>query len=261
MCAAVPSLSGQHAVVTGAGRGIGAAIARALLAEGASVSLLGRDQARLAASAASLGGSTQAVVVDVADENSVRAAFATIRERFPRIDILINNAGQADSAPLAKTSTEIWQRMLAVNLTGTFLCCREVVTAMMKQGYGRIVNVASTSGLVGYAYVSAYSAAKHGVIGLTRSLALETAKSGVTINAVCPGYTETDLVHDALANIVQKTGKSEIEARATLTAGNPQGRFVQPEEVASTVLWLCARESASITGQAIPIAGGEVMSR
>ena len=255
------ALSGQHAVVTGAGRGIGAAIARALLAEGASVSLLGRDQARLAASAMNLGGVTQTVAIDVADENSVRAAFATIRERFPRIDILINNAGQAESAPLAKTSTELWQRMLAVNLTGTFYCCREVVGAMVKQGYGRIVNIASTSGLVGYAYVSAYSAAKHGVIGLTRSLALETAKSGVTINAICPGYTETDLVRDALANIVQKTGKSESEARATLTASNPQGRFVQPEEVASAVLWLCARESASITGQAIPIAGGEVMSR
>ena len=127
------ALSGQHAVVTGAGRGIGAAIARALLAEGASVSLLGRDQARLAASAMNLGGVTQTVAIDVADENSVRAAFATIRERFPRIDILINNAGQAESAPLAKTSTELWQRMLAVNLTGTFYCCREVVGAMVKQ--------------------------------------------------------------------------------------------------------------------------------
>lgn len=258
------SLSGQCAVVTGAGRGIGAAIAIALTREGAHVALLGRDVARLEQSARHIGeqhpgSSTLCVTVDVSDEASVTQAFAQVRARFGHIDILVNNAGQAASAPLARTTLAQWQRMLAVNLTGTFLCAREALPAMMKRGSGRIVNVASTAGLVGYAYVSAYAAAKHGVIGFTRSLALEAAKSGVTVNAVCPGYTETDIVRDAVANIVNKTGKSEAEARAALIAVNPQGRMVQPEEVARTVLWLCAPGSESVTGQSIAIAGGEVM--
>jgi NAD(P)-dependent dehydrogenase (short-subunit alcohol dehydrogenase family) len=254
-------LSGKHAVVTGAGRGIGAAIVQALCAQRASVSLLGRDVARLEETARGLGADaqTQCVSVDVADEGSVQAAFAQVRSRFPRIDVLVNNAGQAGSAPFGKTSLALWKSMLDVNLTGTFLCTREVLPAMAKQGAGRIVNIASTAGLVGYAYVSAYVASKHGVVGLTRALALETAKSGVTINAVCPGYTETDIVREAVANIVQKTGKSEADARGALVASNPQGRFVQPEEVASAVLWLCSSASAAITGQCIAVAGGEVM--
>jgi NAD(P)-dependent dehydrogenase (short-subunit alcohol dehydrogenase family) len=257
----MPELAGQHAVVTGGGRGIGAAIARALAREGATVSVLGRDAARLAAQVAALGGEAkaQAASIDVTDEASVRGAFATVRGRFGRVDILVNNAGQAESAPLAKSDLALWQRMLAVNLTGTFLCTREVLGEMTKRGAGRIVNVASTAGLVGYAYVSAYCAAKHGVVGLTRSAALETAKTGVTVNAVCPGYTETDIVQDAVANIAAKTGKSEAEARAALVVRNPQGRMIQPDEVASAVLWLCLPGSASITGQAIAIAGGEVM--
>jgi len=246
-------------VVTGAGRGIGAAIAHALIEHGASVSLLGRDVRRLEEQAAWVGGATQTIAVDVSDEPSVLHAFAVIRERFARIDILVNNAGQAESAPFAKTSLALWNRLLGVNLTGSFLCCREVVPGMLKQGGGRVVNVSSTAGLVGYAYVSAYVAAKHGVIGLTRALALETAKSGVTVNAVCPGYTETDIVREAVSNIVKKTGKNEAEARAALTKVNPQGRFVQPSEVANAVLWLCLPGSESITGQSIAIAGGEVM--
>jgi len=252
-------LSGRHAVVTGAGRGIGAAIVRMLVGQGASVSMLGRDTARLAAAADEIGGSTQCVGVDVADEASVRGAFDAIRARHPVIDILVNNAGQAGSAPLGRTTLDLWQAMLSVNLTGTFLCTREVLPAMAKRGSGRVVNVASTAGLVGYAYVSAYVAAKHGVVGLTRALALEVARSGVTVNAVCPGYTETDIVRDAVANIMQKTGKSEIEARAALTATNPQGRMVQPDEVADTVAWLCSAHAAAINGQAIAVAGGEVM--
>jgi NAD(P)-dependent dehydrogenase (short-subunit alcohol dehydrogenase family) len=257
----MPRLAGQHAVVTGGGRGIGAAIAQALAREGATVSVLGRDATRLAARVSALGGDTkaQAVGVDVTDEASVRSAFAAVRGRFGRIDILVNNAGQAKSAPLAKTDFALWQDMVAVNLTGTFLCTREVLGEMTKQGSGRIVNVASTAGLVGYAYVSAYCAAKHGVVGLTRAAALEAAKSGVTVNAVCPGYTETEIVQDAVANIVAKTGKSEAEARAALVERNPQGRMIQPEEVAAAVLWLCLPGSGSITGQAIAIAGGEVM--
>ncbi len=254
------TLSGRHAVITGAGRGIGAAIARALANSGASISLLGRDLQRLEATAQSIASDAQCVVIDVSDEPSVKAAFEQIRKRFPRIDILVNNAGQASSAPFAKTTLEAWQSMLSVNLTGTFLCTREVLPAMMKQRSGRIVNIASTAGLIGYAYVSAYVAAKHGVVGLTRSLALEAAKSGVTVNAICPGFTDTDIVREAIANIIAKTGKSEEEARAALVTTNPQGRLVQPEEVANAVLWLCAPGSDAINGQAIPIAGGEVMA-
>jgi NAD(P)-dependent dehydrogenase (short-subunit alcohol dehydrogenase family) len=255
------ALADRHAVVTGGGRGIGAAVAAALAAEGATVSVLGRDAARLAAQVESLGGEAraQSVAVDVTDEVSVKSAFAAVRARFGRMDILVNNAGQAGSAPLGKTDLALWQRMLAVNLTGVFLCTREALPEMTARGAGRIVNVASTAGLVGYAYVAAYCAAKHGVVGLTRAAALECAKTGVTVNAVCPGYTETDIVGAAVANIVAKTGKSEAEARAALVARNPQGRMVQPEEVAAAVLWLCLPASSSVTGQAIAVAGGEVM--
>jgi NAD(P)-dependent dehydrogenase (short-subunit alcohol dehydrogenase family) len=255
------ALADRHAVVTGGGRGIGAAVAAALAAEGATVSVLGRDAARLAAQVESLGGEAraQSVAVDVTDEASVKSAFAAVRARFGRVDVLVNNAGQAGSAPLAKTDLALWQRMLAVNLTGVFLCTREALPEMTARGAGRIVNVASTAGLAGYAYVAAYCAAKHGVVGLTRAAALECAQTGVTVNAVCPGYTETDIVGAAVANIVAKTGKSEAEARAALVARNPQGRMVQPEEVASAVLWLCLPASSSVTGQAIAVAGGEVM--
>lgn len=252
-------LSGRHAVVTGGGRGIGAAIAQALVGAGATVTLLGRDAARLAAQAGALGAAADAASCDVADERSVQSVFAELRARHPGIDILVNNAGQAESAPFARTDLALWNRMLAVNLTGTFLCTREALPAMVKRGWGRVVNVASTAGLVGYPYVAAYCAAKHGVVGLTRAAALETAKSGVTVNAVCPGYTETDIVKDAVANIVQKTGKSEAEARAALTSRNPQGRMVRPEEVANAVLWLCLPGAEAVTGQAVAIAGGEVM--
>jgi NAD(P)-dependent dehydrogenase (short-subunit alcohol dehydrogenase family) len=252
-------LRGKVAVVTGAGRGIGAAIAAALSREGAGVALIGRDAARLEKQAAELSADALVAPADITDPESVHKAFAKIRERFPRIDILVNNAGQAESAPFSRTDFALWNRMLAVNLTGTYLCTHEVLPSMLKQDYGRIVNIASTGGLIGYAYVSAYCAAKHGVIGLTRALALETAKTAVTVNAVCPGYAETDIVKNAVANIMAKTGKSEADARAALTSHNPQGRTVLPEEVANAVLWLCLPGSEAITGQPISVAGGEVM--
>jgi NAD(P)-dependent dehydrogenase (short-subunit alcohol dehydrogenase family) len=173
--------------------------------------------------------------------------------------VLVNNAGQARSGALSATDDALWHSMVAVNLTGTFLCMRECLPDMLQAGFGRIVNIASTAGLTGYPYVSAYCAAKHGVIGLTRAVALETARRNVTVNAVCPGYTDTDLVRGAVANISAKTGRSEQDARAKLISHNPQGRLVTPEEVADTVRWLCLRSSGSVTGQSIAVAGGEVM--
>jgi 3-hydroxybutyrate dehydrogenase len=252
----VQALKGKHAVVTGGGRGIGAAIAAALAAQGAILTLMGRDRARLESGAQSLAA--RAVPVDVADAESVRAAFSRASAAAGPVHILINNAGVAASAPFARTDLALWTQMLGVNLTGTYLCCREVMGGMLDHGYGRIVNVASTAGLTGYAYVTAYCAAKHGVIGLTRALALETARSNITVNAVCPGYTDTDMVSDAVGNIARKTGKSEAEARAALVSGNPQRRLVRPEEVANAVLWLCLPGADAVTGQAIAVAGGEV---
>ncbi len=187
------------------------------------------------------------------------AAFDAARGGFGPVHLLVNNAGQAHSAPFAKTSIELWRQMLDVNLTGSFLCSQAALPDMLAAGFGRIVNVASTAGLVGYQYVSAYVASKHGVIGLTRSLALELARKPVTVNAVCPGYTETDIVAGTIANIAAKTGRSAEQARAELTRSNPQGRLVQPQEVANAVAWLCLPGSEAITGQAISVSGGEVM--
>ncbi len=253
-------LAGRHAVVTGGGRGIGEAIARVLAGRGARVTIMGRDQVRLAQTAAALGGAdlVRAVGIDVADPASVAVAFDAARAAFGPVHLLVNNAGQAHSAPFAKTSIELWRQMLDVNLTGSFLCSQAVLPDMLAAGFGRIVNVASTAGLVGYQYVSAYVASKHGVIGLTRSLALELARKPVTVNAVCPGYTETDIVADTIANIAAKTGRSAEQARAELTRSNPQGRLVQPQEVANAVAWLCLPGSEAITGQAISVSGGEV---
>ena len=253
------TLAGLHAVVTGAGRGIGSAVARTLAQSGAAVTLLGRSRSDLEAVAAEITNvRTGCQVADVSDADAVRAAVAAARAELGPVTVLVNNAGQAQSASLGKTSDALWHSTLAVNLTGTFFCMRECVPDMVKAGFGRIVNIASTAGLVGYPYVSAYCASKHGVIGLTRAVALETARRNVTVNAVCPGYTDTDVVRNAIANICAKTGRSEAEALAELVSHNPQARLVTPQEVADTVLWLCLPGSHSVTGQSIAVAGGEV---
>ena len=252
-------LTGRHALVTGAARGIGAEIARTLAAEGAVLTLLGRDRAALMRVADSLPGSGHGVVTaDVADPEAVPAAFAQARAERGPVAILVNNAGAAESAPFLKTSIALWQRMLSVNLTGSFLCAQAALPGMLEAGWGRIVNIASTAGQKGYAYVSAYTAAKHGVIGLTRALALEVARKGVTVNAVCPGYTDTDILRDSVSNVVGKTGRSEADALAEFASVNPQRRIVQPAEVADAVRWLCGDGAASVTGQSISVSGGEV---
>jgi NAD(P)-dependent dehydrogenase (short-subunit alcohol dehydrogenase family) len=253
------SLQGQHALVTGAARGIGGAIARMLAAEGATLTLLGRAREALEQLAADLPGQHGVAVADITDPQQIQAAFEQAIAQRGRIAILVNNAGQAESAPFGKTSLELWNRMLSVNLTGTFVCAQAALSGMLAAGRGRIVNIASTAGQRGYAYVAAYAAAKHGVIGLTRSLALEVAKKGITVNAVCPGYTETDILRDSIANVVAKTGRSEDEARAQFAASNPQQRIVQPEQVADAVRWLCGSGADAVTGQAISVSGGEVM--
>lgn len=253
------SVAGKHVVVTGAAQGIGAAIAMALAEQGASLTLVGRRVALLEALAARLPASTRPSVVamDVSDEGAVAQGFERARAVLGPVDILVNNAGQAESAPFGKTSVALWQRMIDVNLTGTFLCTQAALPDMLATGWGRIVNIASTAGQRGYPYVAAYVAAKHGVIGLTRALALEVAKKGITVNAVCPGYTETEILQASIANVVAKTGRSEADARAEFAKSNPQGRIVQPQEVADAVLWLCG--AGAVTGQSVSVSGGEVM--
>lgn len=252
-------LSDQHALVTGAGQGIGEAIARQLLAQGARVTVLGRRTEPLQKLVAEHSQQCQMVLADVADELQVKTAFSQAVQAQGAIKILVNNAGQANSTPFMKMDVAHWQQMLNVNLTGTMLCIQQVLPAMAAAGCGRIVNVASTAGLVGYAYVAAYVAAKHGVVGLTRALALEFAQKGITVNAVCPGYTETDIVKNSIEHVVAKTGRTAEEAMAEFVKGNPQKRLVQPQEVADAVLWLCGKGASAITGQSIAVAGGEVM--
>jgi NAD(P)-dependent dehydrogenase (short-subunit alcohol dehydrogenase family) len=251
-------LEGTHALITGGGTGIGAAIAVRLGGAGARITVVGRRPEPLQKVAGGLK-TAQAVPFDVTDEAEVEEGLATATGHFGPVDILVNNAGAAESSPFDRTTVGTWRAMLEVNLTGTFLVSREVLPAMVERGWGRIVSIASTAGLKGYAYVAAYCAAKHGVVGMTRSLALEVARNGVTVNAVCPGYTETELLAESVAGITAKTGASEDEARTQLLESNPQGRFVSPEEVAEAAAWLVGPNTDAINGQTIAVAGGEVM--
>ena len=251
-------LAGKHAVVTGGGRGIGLAISRSLLDQGARVTVASRNPNELSFREGRESESTFLLPCDVTDTTSIARAFASAREHFGPVHILINNAGQAVSAPFLKTDEKLWRQLMSVNLDGAFHCSQAALPDMLAAGWGRIVNVASIAGLVGQPYITAYCASKHALLGLTKSLAMEVAAKGITVNAVCPGYTESDMVTSAISNIVAKTGRTPEKALEELVGRNPLKRLIKPEEVANSVTWLCLPASEAINGQSIVISGGEV---
>jgi NAD(P)-dependent dehydrogenase (short-subunit alcohol dehydrogenase family) len=247
----------KHSFITGGGSGIGLATATALAGSGWKVTIAGRNIDRLVAAAGALNGA-QVQVLDVTNADAAHAAIDAAASAHGPVSLLVNNAGGVTSAPFEKTSLEAWRSTLDLNLMGAVHCTHAVLPGMKAAGWGRIVNVASTAGLAGYRYVSAYVAAKHAVVGLTKALALEFAKSGITINAVCPGYTDTGIIASAVKAISLGGKRTADEALATFAATNPQGRLVKPEEVAAAVLWLATEDAAAVNGIALPIAGGEV---
>jgi NAD(P)-dependent dehydrogenase (short-subunit alcohol dehydrogenase family) len=249
-------IAGAHALVTGGGSGVGQAIALALAGAGAAVTICGRRQDRLAL-VAQQSPRIAAIAADVTDEASIETLYAMAEAARGPFDIVVANAGMAGSAPAHRTSLAEWRQTLDVNLTGAFLTVRPALAGMARRGAGRIVFIASVAGLKGYAYVAPYVAAKHGVVGLMRALAAETAKTGVTVNAICPGYVETDMLEETIDRIVEKTGRSAAEARAALVAGSPQGRFIEPADIAAAGIYLCGQAARSLTGQALSLSGGE----
>jgi NAD(P)-dependent dehydrogenase (short-subunit alcohol dehydrogenase family) len=251
------ALAGRHALVTGGSRGIGRAVAAALTGAGAVVTVLGRDQVTLKEAIAQ-GDAAAFVIADVTDAAAVGAGITRAAAQHGPIDILVANAGGAESAPFAKADPEQFRRLFELNVMGSVHAIQAVLNDMVARRFGRIVAVASTAGLKGYAYVSAYSATKHAVVGLVRSLALETATTGVTVNAVCPGYTDTDMVRESAARIASKTGRPADEAVAAMVRNNPLGRLIRPDEVAEAVLYLCSPAAAAVTGTTMTIAGGEI---
>ena len=250
-------LAGKHALVTGGSRGIGLAIARSLRDQGAHVTITGRSQETLQ-KASKLLDRCGWFLADVAKRESVSTSFNAARDAFGPIHILVNNAGQAASAPFLKTDEKLWRQLMSVNLDGAFHCSQAALPDMLAAGWGRIVNVSSIAGLVGQPYITAYCASKHALVGLTRALAAEVAAKGITVNAVCPGYTESDMVTSAISNIVTKTGRTPGQALEELVGRNPLKRLIKPEEVANAVTWLCLPGSEAINGQSIVISGGEV---
>jgi 3-hydroxybutyrate dehydrogenase len=251
------ALAGRHALVTGGSRGIGRAVAAALSQAGATVTVLGRDQATLAKAVAQ-GDAAGFVVADVTDAAAVGGGISQAAAQRGPVDILVANAGGAESAPFAKADPEQFRRMFELNVMGSVHAIRAVLDGMVARRYGRIVAVASLGGLKGYAYVSAYCAAKHAVVGLVRALASETATTGVTVNAVCPGYTDTDMVRESAARIAAKTGRPAEEAVAAMVRSNPLGRLITPDEVAGAVLFLCSPAADAVTGTTLTVGGGEI---
>lgn len=251
------ALAGKTALVTGGGRGIGEAVARRLAAAGARVAVCGRSRERVAAVAAELGGA--AFECDLGDRAATDAFLARVKAELGRVDLLVNNAGAAVSAPLSRLDDATWDRMMEINATATFRLCRALVPAMIEAGWGRVVNVASNAGLTGYRYSAAYCASKHAVVGFTRAMAIDLAKTGVTINAVCPGWVDTDMAAEAVARIVEKTGRSSDDARAALVGMTPQERLIAPAEVAEAVAYLCSDAAGGVHGQTLVIDGGQVL--